>query len=157
MATETKKRNGYDIVYPVFGVLCNAYVVAESMRAVGKLRHKFVIRAPSIEPHDDMKEGEKQRWYRTYRAQVNCVEWFSLTSPVFIGGALVGKEAFGSYGKYVPGVLGAISVLNAYYRYRYLLAYQEEADSRNTWFQKNSNDIATCVMDSFRCMHSFDL
>eukprot|EP01083_Nonionella_stella_P223420 796263_1 len=103
------RRRGRDMVYPIFGVLCNGLVVAESMKAVGKLRHQFQIKSPSVEPNEDMKEEEKQRWYRTYRAQCNCIEWFSLTSPIFIGAALVSKKAFGSYGKYANKVLGICS------------------------------------------------
>ena len=113
-----RRERARGIVYPVFGVLLNAYVVGQSMRGVGKLRHQFQIRAPSVEPHEDMNDEEKQLWYRTYRAQVNSIEWFALTSPLFIGGAIVGKKAFGPYGKYVPRFLGVCSILNAYYRYK---------------------------------------
>ena len=109
---------GRDMVYPFFGVLLNAYVVGEAMRAVGKCRHQFQIRPPSIGPHEDMDEEEKQLWYRTYRAQVNCIEWFALTTPVYLGGALIGRKAFGSYGKYLPKFFGVCSILNAYYRYK---------------------------------------
>eukprot|EP00484_Ammonia_sp_Unknown_P001504 CAMPEP_0197020494 /NCGR_PEP_ID=MMETSP1384-20130603/1295_1 /TAXON_ID=29189 /ORGANISM="Ammonia sp." /LENGTH=185 /DNA_ID=CAMNT_0042448127 /DNA_START=31 /DNA_END=588 /DNA_ORIENTATION=+ len=130
------RTRGRDMVYPIFGVLLNALVVGQAMQAVGKCRHKYQIKAPSIEPHDDMKEEEKQEWRRTYRAQVNSVEWFSLTSPVFIAGSMIGKKAFGEYGKYVPRFLGACSILNAYFRYKYVKAYQEQADARAPYFHR---------------------
>ena len=115
--SETRKP-GRDFVYPFAGILLNAYVVSQAMRAVGKLRHRFAIKPPSIEPTSSMNEEEKALWQRTYRAQINCMEWFSLTTPVFLGGAMVGPLAFGEYGKYVPRVLGAFSILNAYYRHK---------------------------------------
>ena len=51
------------MAYPVFGVICEAIVVASSMSAVGKLRHKYQIKPPSCEPHDDMNTEEKALWF----------------------------------------------------------------------------------------------
>merc|ERR1712013_61402 len=130
---------GRGMVYPVFGIMCNAFVVIKSMKAVGSLRHRFAIKAPSTEPNSDMDEDEKQLWYRTYRAQVNCVEWFSLTSPIFLGGAMISKKAFGPYGKYAPYAIGGLSVLHAYFRNQYLDAYIKEADKRSGAFQAAAN------------------
>lgn len=113
-----RRGRGRDMAYPIFGILLNGVVVGQSMRAVSNLRHKYQIKPPSISSHDDMNDEEKQRWARTYRAQINCIEWFALTSPIFIGGAIIGKKAFGPYGKYVPKFLGVCSILNAYFRYQ---------------------------------------
>ena len=147
-------RGGRALAYPVFVVLCNAYVVAQSMRAVGALRHKFSIKPPLSEPNDDMNEDEKMLWRRTYRAQTNCIEWFALTTPIFVGGAMVGKAAFGCYGKYVPRFLGACSILNAFFRYKYLKAYQKEADLRTEWFKWTVRVLQPALLVSMAaCLH----
>lgn len=103
-----------ELVYPIVGVLANAIVIVMSMRKVGKLRSLYSIRPPSCDPPPDCTEDNKQKWYCAWRAQQNCIEWFSLTTPIFVAGAFLAQKAFG---KWATRAIGVCSIANAVFRY----------------------------------------
>jgi hypothetical protein len=83
-----------------------------------------------------MNESEKQHWYRVYRAQTNCIEYFSITTPIFVAGAFLGNNAFG---KYAARTMGTLAIANAFFRYKYWQGYCEDATLRYKWFHRSTN------------------
>ena len=111
-----------ELAWPSLGVLANAMVCAQAMGAVSKHRNKFSIKAPSIEATPDMSDQDKLKWNCVYRAQVNQLEWFALTTPLFYISSVTfyiilnDNEKTKKYGKYGPRVIGILALLFSYFR-----------------------------------------
>jgi uncharacterized MAPEG superfamily protein len=116
---------------PSLGVMAHTAVVARSLMKVGKLRSQLGIKAPSCEPPPGTDPDKVQLWYRTFRAQENCKEMFLVYLPSILIASTMGYHAFG---KWAPHAVGTLSLVGAFFRYKYLNAYIEDADKRGKPF-----------------------
>jgi len=117
---------------PALAVMAHTMVVAKSLMKVGKLRGELNIKAPSCDPPAGTDPAKVQLWHRTWRAQENCKEMFLVYLPSILIASTMGHEAFG---KWVPHAVGAFSLVGAFFRYKYLNAYIEDADKRGKPFK----------------------
>lgn len=132
-----------EMAWPALGILANGLVVADAFRYVAQHRSQFGIKPPSTEATETMNDEEKEKWRCVYRAQVNSVEWFTLTTPIFLIGAstlyMTLKDIKnGQYSKYGPRLVGILALLYAKYRKEYLLGYIDKPEKRRDGFHKST-------------------
>jgi len=116
-----------EMAWPLLAVMAHVAVVAKSLTKVGQLRRALGITAPSCDPPLTTSPSDAQLWYRTFRAQENCKEMFLVYLPSILIASTMGYHAFG---KWVPRTVGALTLLGAFFRYKYLNAYIEDSDKR---------------------------
>jgi len=120
-----------EMAWPSLAIMAHVFVVAKSLMNVGKLRTLLSIKAPSCEPPLTTSPSDVQLWYRTFRAQENCKEMFLVYLPSILIASSMGYHAFG---KWAPRAVGALALVGAFFRHKYLKAYIEDADKRGKPF-----------------------
>jgi len=121
-----------EMSWPALAIMAHTMVVAKSLMNVGKLRSALSIKAPSCEPPPTTTSpSDTQLWYRTFRAQENCKEMFLVYLPSILIASSMGYHVFG---KWAPRAVGALALVSAFFRHKYLNAYIEDADTRGKPF-----------------------
>jgi len=121
-----------ELALPALGIMAHSMVVAKSLKKVGKLRGQLSIQAPSCDPPAGTDPAKAQLWYRTFRAQENCKEMFLVYFPSILVASALGYQVFG---KWAARTVGILSLTGAFFRYKYLNAYIEDADKRGPAFR----------------------
>jgi len=120
------------LALPALGAMAHTAVVTASFFKVGALRYKLDVKAPSCEPPPGTDPAKVQLWHRTFRAQENCKEMALVYFPSILIASVLGYEAFG---RWVPRAVGVLSLGGAFFRYKYLNAYIQDADTRGPPFR----------------------
>jgi len=120
-----------EMAWPSLAIMAHTFVVSKSFMKVGKLRGTLGINAPSCDPSPTTSPSDAQLWYRTFRAQENCKEMFLVYLPSILIASSMGYRAFG---KWAPRAVGALGLIGAFFRLKYLNAYIEDADKRGKPF-----------------------
>jgi len=125
-------RSPSEMAFPALGLMANAMVVAKSLKKVSKLRSQLNVKASNGEPPTGTDPNKVALWNRTVRAQESCKEFFLLAAPAIVVAACFGREAFGSW---VPKTVGALSLVGAFFRYRYMKASIADSETRGRPFR----------------------
>jgi len=121
-----------ELALPALGVMAHTMVVARSLMKVGKLRSELKVIAPSCEPPAGTDPLKVELWHRTFRAQENCKESLLVYFPSILVASAFGEEVFG---KWASRTVGILSLAGAFFRYKYLNAYIEDAQTRGAPFR----------------------
>jgi len=120
-----------EMAFSALGLMANAMVVAKSLKNVAKLRRDLNVNA-SNQPPQGTDSLKVDLWHRTVRAQESCKETFLLYAPAIVVATLFGQEVFG---KWAPRAVGALSLVGAFYRYKYMNASIDDPKTKGTPFR----------------------
>jgi len=120
-----------EMAFPALGLMANAMVVAKSLKNVAKLRRDLNVNS-SNQPPQGTDSLKVDLWHRTVRAQESCKEMFLLYAPAIVVATLFGQEVFG---KWAPRAVGALSLVGAFYRYKYMNASIDDPKTKGTPFR----------------------